>query len=298
MREVDLNLMKTFVLLYETRSVTRTAEAMFITQPSVSHALRRLRRQFNDELFLRSPDGLTPTETAERMYPRLQQALEVIVETVSDAAAFSPRTSERTFRLCATDLGEISLLPAVLARLEDEAPRCTVEVTPLDFADAAQNLRQGRADAVICTPRIDAPDLQRDGLFTENYVGLCASSHPRIGDHPTLADYLGERHIVVHEAAGHVDTDRELTRLGHRRDVAVRVPHFSVLPELLARTGFLSAVPSRVAGLFTRSSDVRTFALPLALPRVEVSLYTYRRALPAPGIEWLRELISQTLRTE
>ncbi|MGP4016213.1 LysR family transcriptional regulator [Saccharopolyspora sp. 5N708] len=293
---VDLNLMKTFVLLYETRSVTRTAEALFITQPSVSHALRRLRRQFDDELFVRSAAGLAPTEIAERMYPRIQQALEVIEETVSGTGRFDPATSQRSFRICATDLGEIGLLPAVLARLEDSAPHCAVEVTPLDMAAAAQHLRQGRVDAVICTPRIDAPDLWRDGLFRERYVGLCARTHPRIGEHPTLAEYLRERHIVVDPAAGHADADQELTRLGHRREVAARVPHFAVLPELLARTRYLAVVPSGVAGLFTRSSDVRTFELPLEIPTVEVSLYTYRRALPAPGIDWLRDLIRRTLR--
>ncbi|MDA3627732.1 LysR family transcriptional regulator [Saccharopolyspora oryzae] len=296
MVDVDLNLMKTFVLLYETRSVTKTAEALFITQPSVSHALRRLRRQFNDELFARSPDGLAPTEIAERMYPRLQQALEVIEDTVSGAGRFDPATSERTFRICATDLGEISLLPPVLARLERNAPNCAVEVLPLDMTAAPQHLRQGRADAVICTPRIDAPDLRRDALFQEHYVGLRARAHPRIGERPTFEDYLRERHIVVDPAAGHVDADVELTRLGHRRAVAARVPHFTALPELLARTNYLSAVPGGVAELFTRSSQVATFQLPFDVPTVEVSLYTYRRALPAPGTDWLRELIRRTLR--
>ena len=111
---MDLNLMRTLVLLYQTRSVTRTAEALYITQPSVSYALRRLRHQFNDELFVRSSDGLQPTDLAEQMYPSLQQALEVIDETVSGARDFDPSTSQRAFRLLATDLGEIGLLPAVL----------------------------------------------------------------------------------------------------------------------------------------------------------------------------------------
>lgn len=296
MTGVDLNLLKAFVLLYETRSVTRTADTLCLTQPSVSHSLRRLRRQFDDELFLRTSQGLTPTELANRMYPQLHQALEVIEETVSGAGEFAPETSRRTFRIRATDLGEISLLPTVLDRLEKRAPHCSVEVTPLDFADAAQHLRQGRDDAVICTPRIDAPDLRRDALFHERYVGLCAQEHPRISERPTLSEYLDERHIAVDAAAGHVDADQELTRLGHQRDVAVRVPHFAVLPELLARTTKLSMVPSRVAGLFTHSSSVRTFELPIEVPTVEVALYTYRRAPPSPATEWLRDMISQVLR--
>ncbi|CAG7585573.1 LysR family transcriptional regulator [Rhodococcus opacus] len=295
MADVDLNLIRTFVLLYETRSVTRTAELLFITQPSVSHSLRRLRRQFNDDLFIRSSDGLAPTVLAASMYPQLHQALEVIDETVSGVGQFDAETSDRTFRICATDLGEISLLPGVLAALETRAPGCAVQVTPLDFASAAEELRQGRADAVICTPRIDAPDLRRDPLFREGYLGLCALGHPRIGVEPGLDDFLAERHIVVDAAAGHVDADQALARMGRRRDIAVRVPHFAVLPELVAQTRHLAVVPSRVAELFTRSSPVRTFALPVEIPNVEVSLFTVRRALPSPGVDWLRELIADVL---
>lgn len=86
--------------------------------------------------------------------------------------------------------------------------------------------------------------------------------------------------------------------MGRHRDIAVRVPHFAVLPELVARTRHLAVVPSRVAELFTRSSPVRTFALPVDIPRVEVSAYTVRRALPSPGVDWLRALIGEVLRSD
>lgn len=296
MTGVDLNLIKTFVLLYETRSVTRTAETLFITQPSVSHALRRLRRQFADDLFVRSRDGLAATALAEKMYPSLRQALDVIDETLAGAGEFDPDITDRTFRVRATDLGEMALLPSVLAALEERARHCSLEVAPLDFGSAAEELRQGRADAVICTPRIDAADLRRDRLFQERYVGLCAVRHPRIGGAPTLDEFLAERHIVVDAAAGHVDIDHALVRMARHRDIAVRVPHFAVLPELVACTRYVAVVPSRVAELFTRSSRVRTFTLPVEIPTVEVSLYTARRSLPSPGVDWLRELIADVLR--
>ncbi|MDI9978847.1 LysR family transcriptional regulator [Rhodococcus sp. IEGM 1307] len=60
MSTIDMNLIRTFMLLYETRSVTGTAERMSITQPSVRHALGRLRKQFNDNLFSRPSNGLQP----------------------------------------------------------------------------------------------------------------------------------------------------------------------------------------------------------------------------------------------
>src|SRR5574340_1374356 len=123
MVSVDLNLMKTFVLLYQTGSVTRTAERLSITQPSVSHALGRLRKQLNDRLFLRSPEGLQPTETARRLYPEIHQALEVIEAAVAGSGTFDPATSNRTFRILATDLVEVCLLATGRAELEGRAPR-------------------------------------------------------------------------------------------------------------------------------------------------------------------------------
>lgn len=296
MANVDLNLIKTFVLIYQTRSATKTAESLYVTQPSVSHALRRLRSQFNDPLFIRSADGLAPTELAREIYPQLHQALGVIEDTVSGAGHFDPAVSEKTFRLRWTDLGEIALLPDVLATVEERAPHCAVLVAPLDYASAADDLRQDRSDAVICVPRIDAPDLRRDALFKEGYLGLCASTHPRIDEAPTMASFMAERHIAIDTAAGHGDPDQTLVEQGHRRTIAVRVPHFAVLPELVARTQHLAVVPARVATLFTRMAPVRTFQLPWSIPQVQVGLFTLRRVLPAPEIEWLRNIIVEVLR--
>jgi DNA-binding transcriptional LysR family regulator len=83
MAEPDLNLVRTFLRLFETRSVTRTAEQMSLTQPSVSHALRRLRKQFNDNLFSRSSGGLGPTERSRKIYPLLRQAMEAVEATMT-----------------------------------------------------------------------------------------------------------------------------------------------------------------------------------------------------------------------
>ncbi|MGV8872563.1 MAG: LysR substrate-binding domain-containing protein [Rhodococcus sp. (in: high G+C Gram-positive bacteria)] len=294
---MDLNLIKTFVLLYETRSVTSTANKLFLTQPTVSYSLKGLRRHFNDDLFTRGPSGLVPTLLATSMYENLRQALEVIEETVGGHNDFDPETTERTFRLCGTDLGEMTLFPGVLGAIAERAPHCQVQITSLDYSTAADQLRMGQTDGVICTPRIDTPSLVRSPLFSEHYVGLCARSHPRIGPIPTLEEYLGERHIDVDSAAGHVDAGKAIDRLGRPRDVAVRVPHFTALPELVSRTDYLAIVPSRVAALFTGSSRVRTFALPVDPQEAEVALYVARRALPSAAIDWLRRLIVDVLHT-
>ncbi|SED73093.1 DNA-binding transcriptional regulator, LysR family [Rhodococcus jostii] len=293
--DYDLNLVRTFLLLYETRSVTRTAECLSLTQPSVSHALGRMRKQFNDSLFSRSTNGLQPTELAISMYPTLRQAIEVIDSTVSGVGQFDSATSRRTFRLHATDLGEVSLLPPVLARIAETAPGVDLHVTPLNFSVVETELRQGQADAVICTPRVTADDFERDVLFPDSYCGICSDAHPRIGRTPTLDEFLGERHIAVDVAAGHTDVDRSLSLLGHSRDVALRISHFAALPQLLETTPYLSIIPASVAEQFCRMADVKIFDLPFDVPAVEISLYTYKRVLPDPGTEWFRRTVKAAL---
>ncbi|MCS5968756.1 LysR family transcriptional regulator [Klebsiella variicola subsp. variicola] len=118
----DLNLITTFVKLYETQSVTVAAERLCVTQPSVSYALAKLREQFDDALFVRNQQGMQPTRLATQLYEGFKEASRSINDAVSEARKFSPSTSKRRFRLALSDLGEIALLPRVLERLNQMAP--------------------------------------------------------------------------------------------------------------------------------------------------------------------------------
>src|SRR3954451_8998308 len=122
MGDLDLNLIRTFVSVHETGSLTRTARALQVTQPSVSHALARLRRHFDDPLFLRTRAGMTPTALAGELYLSFSDSLTRIDQTIDSTRRFEPATSHRRFRLCLTDVGEMSLLPQVLEHIAREAP--------------------------------------------------------------------------------------------------------------------------------------------------------------------------------
>lgn len=295
MAEIDLNLVRTFLRLYDTRSVTRTAEQLSVTQPSVSHALRRLRKQFNDNLFNRAAGGLEPTERARQMYPMLRQAIEAVEATVSGMAWFDPATARRTFHLQATDLGEISLLPPVLALIAQTAPGVDLHVAPLNIATAATALRQGSADAVIGTSPITSADIARHVLVDDVYCGIRSAAHPRIRGTPTLDDFLAERHIAVEASAGHTNVDESLGSRGYARDIALRISHFAALPGLVAQTSYLSVIPSTVSAEMCAQADIEMFPLPFDVPELHVGLYTFRRTLPDPGVDWLRDTVVTAL---
>lgn len=291
----DLNLLRTFAHIYETRSVTKAAEELYVSQPSVSYALGKLRKLFRDELFLRSAQGLQPTQVASSVYPQVRLALGSLDDAVGRVTTFSPATSTRHFRLLLTDIGEIALLPAVLKAIQKAAPAISLEVIPLDYGTAREDLVQGKADAAICTPRIDAPDLFRDHLLEQSYWGICSAQHPRIGDEPDIDQFFRERQVAVSEQLGHEHIQQRMRELDYVQPAAIKLPHFSALPQVLAATDYLSIVPELLAQIFEADGRIKKFRLPFEAPTGDVALYTYRRTTPGPAMEWLRAMIRDAL---
>src|SRR5512140_1803516 len=98
-RDLDLNLLRVFAVVAEAGSVTAAASRLFITQPAVSAALRRLQVATGAPLFVRAGRGLALTARGEQLRAQVQPHLQALVDAALVPAQFDPRTSERTFRL-------------------------------------------------------------------------------------------------------------------------------------------------------------------------------------------------------
>jgi len=291
----DLGMLRVFVAVYRTRSVTAAAESLFLTQPTVSYALGKLRKRFGDELFVRRHQQLVPTRLADELYPRLREIIERLDAVMEATDAFDPTATGRTFRLVLSDVGVTGLLPKILAALSVRAPRASVDVVPLALSHAAEALRLGDADAVVCTPVLDGPDMVRTPLFTQPYIGVRRPDHPRIGSTPSLEAFEAERHVAVAVETGHTAVDLRIRELGIRRDVAIRLPSFTGIAGVLATTTCLGFAPRVYAERSARLGELGLYELPFEVPESVVSLYTIRRDLPSPEIDWLRDLVVETL---
>ncbi|TVT36726.1 LysR family transcriptional regulator [Amycolatopsis rhizosphaerae] len=288
MREFDLNLVRTFVLLYETRSVTATAESLHLTQPTVSYGLQKLRRRFSDELFRRTGNGLVPTTTARALYEPLHAALAEIETAVSGAQSFDPASGRAAFTLCLSDLGEVSLLPRLMAALPSRAPGVTLTVRPLDVVSAVDQLGRGEIDAFIASPPLSSRRVARIPLFSEGYVGMVADSHPRLrGDRAGLKALAAERHIAVFGPAGHEGPRRALEAHGLLERVVLEVTRFSTLPYLVQDGELVATVPRRVAETFAAEHRVRLLELPMEIEPAQVSIYTRHAHARTPAQHWL-----------
>ncbi len=292
----DLNLVRAFVLLYETRSVTATSVALHVTQPTVSYSLQKLRRRLDDQLFRRSAGGLVPTARAVGLYEPLRTALAEIERAVSAAPTFDPTTATTRFTIALSDIGEVSLLPRLLEALLVQAPGVTLRVRPLDVQLSEAQVGLGELDAFVATPVIQSDRIARVPLYQEDYVGVVKTVHPRLlGPSVTHTELETERLVRVLGPTGHTSPARAIEEQGLSGHVALEITRFAALPRLLARTELVAFVPRYVAEVFASVHAVRFFDLPWHVDPVEVAVYARHPHARSAAQQWLVDFMESTL---
>lgn len=293
---LDLNLVRVFVTIYEAGSVTAAAERLFVTQPTISYGLAKLREALQDPLFVRSSNGLMPTMVGTLTYRKFTAAMASIDSAVEMTRSFDPRTSTQRFRVAMSDIGELIFLPPILEKLQRDAPDVELEVVPVAVSEVAGWLAAGKVDAVIG----NLPLLQAAGknvnLFSERYVCLVRKNHPTIGKKLTLDTFLAARHILVSTPfSGHRSIEDVMREHAISRKIALQILHFTILPQLLVTSDLVATVPSRVAQLFESWAPLRSFELPIGIPPFEVRMFWHEHQDDNPGHRWLREIIMSTV---
>ncbi len=285
--DVDLNLLRTFRAVHAARSVSRAAEELGVSQPTVSHDLRALRLFYRDPLFVRSQGGMAPTATADRLAVAVNEALRVLEQALRDNERYDPAASARTFRLHMSDIGETVFLPPVLAALADEAPGVRLEVFQLEQPDIQPALESGRIDLALGYLPVLA-HVERRFLLHERYVVVMRRSHPAAGARPTRRALARLHYAVVRS---HPATARALDALGLAARVRLTLPHFMVLPRILADSDLAVVMPSRLAEAFQQLGDYAVWHPRVGLPAFDVSVHWSWRFDGDPGHRWLRERI-------
>ncbi|MEO8145522.1 MAG: LysR family transcriptional regulator [Betaproteobacteria bacterium] len=286
----DLNLLLVFEAMFRHGSVTRAAAQIDLTQSAMSSALGRLRKQFGDPLFVNTRAGMLPTPRALELAPPLTEALAMVRGAMGSRAAFDPRSSTRSLRIYMTDVGEMVLLPSLMRHLHAHAPAMRLETAQLQAAELAVRLETGDIDLALgYLPQL--PDkIRRARLFEEHYVCMTRPDHPLGRSAPlTLKEFLSARHVLIASmGSGHQTLERTLAERGVQENVALRVPHFVVVPLIVAGTDLVVSLPSRVAGASSRLVKVKVHPLPIPIPSFDVSLYWHERVENDPANQWLR----------
>lgn len=295
MRSLDVRDLSLLEALARTGSVSLTAEALGLSQPSVSLRLGKLRTHFGDPLFVRTPNGMKPTSRAVALAPAVRSALALFEGVEGAERPFDPETSNRLFRICMTNTGQMVVLARLLNRIGSLAPNVRVEVVDLD-ATTPSRLESGAADlAMGFTMELQAGFFQQN-LFTEHYVCLLRRDHPRIAATLTKREFLHESHVAVKTVGtGHWVMEKSMADKGISRKIALWVPSFLGLGEIVAQTDLLAMAPVHLARTMCRDKAVRYVEVPFPMASYVVRQFWHERFHRDPSIRWLREMCVDVL---
>lgn len=294
MSVVDLNQLRTFVVLYELRSVTAVADRLHVTQPTVSYTLRRLRERFSDDLFRREGHDMVPTPRASQLYGPLHEALAKIDAAVNESDTFEPAGFSGELMLGLTSIGEQTFLPPIMTALAREGAHPHLQVERLDSDQVEEGLTRGTVDLAVTVSMISSPRLWRSHVRSVEYVALCSAAQPLPATGPTMFE---DRHFLrVSARGGHVFPLQVLTEHGLMGQVTLTVEEYATVPTVLLATDLVVLLPRHVAEVFCSwFPGLAIFDLPWPGQSSPVSLYTRREASLTPTQKWFRQVVLESV---
>jgi DNA-binding transcriptional LysR family regulator len=295
-RQLDLNLLRVFDAVMSTRSVSRAAEGLGLTQPAVSNALARLRTALDDELFLRTPKGMEPTARALALAAPLKSALDGIDAALVPEHPFDPASARDVFLVGASDHGETALVPRLAAWLAEEAPGIALRVRHADRGDAFALLERGEIDLALGVLPEPPSHMVRVIVMRDRFVSLVRADHPAADDW-TLDAFRAAGHVLVSPTGDERGAvDRALSAMGKARRVAVVLSHYGGLAHLVRATDLVVTLPEHVAVTFAAAQGLVMREPPVRLGPVRLHAVWHRRDERRAAHVWLRRGLQRLAR--
>lgn len=293
-RQLDLNLLATLDVLLTELNVTRAAQRLNLSQPSVSVQLARLREVFGDPLLLPGPRGMQPTARADELREPLRKALEALEGAVAASVAFDPLRANNTWRIVATDYTESAVILPALNRLRTTAPGTRLAIFELNPPRILRQAEQGDVDLIFHLREGSPAALHQRLLFTERYVLVGRLNHPALKRRPTLAQFCKLEQVIVSPDGGGFSaiTDEVLAKSGLKRKVVLSVPHFLFMLEALANSDLVAVLPER---LVKNTVALQVVEPPLTLPGFDMLMLWHERLHRDPAHQWLRQQLVECL---
>lgn len=294
-RQIDLNLYRVFAVVYRERSLTRAAEILCLSQSAVSHAIGRLRQSLDDPLFVREGQGVMPTLVADKLWPDIDAALNLLRLAAARSHDFDPQRDVTQVTFAMNDELEPSLLPPLVAHLRQQllhvplssatpskATTVPISSVRLDRSSLRADLAARRLDIAIDVAQPVSPDIAHAALASDDFV-VVARQPLKL----TRERYFAAQHVIVSSRrTGRAVEDMAMAKLGLERQVVLRCQHYEAACKVVAASDCLLTMPRRQVRL---SSGLAVMAMPLALPDLELHAYWHRQRETEPALIWLRE---------
>ncbi|MDN7702409.1 LysR family transcriptional regulator [Burkholderia semiarida] len=286
----DLKLLQLFDLLYDVRSVTRVAEQLGQSQPTVSIWLGHLREHLHDPLFIRTPGGMAPTPQADALIGPCREILESLRRFTAWEIAFDPATAQRRFRICMTDASHVTLLPRLLAHVRAQAPGVRLEAARID-GNTERALESGEADLAIGYVPWLGGGIYQQKLYDQDWICLVNRHHPRIRGRVGVKQYRSEGHVAITAGTGAQLLEQALRQARIERDVVLELPGFLGLGAIVQTTDLITTLPRHIGETLAQANDLAVHACPIPVEGFAVRQHWHARYHHEAGNRWLRGVV-------
>ncbi|QQU05936.1 LysR family transcriptional regulator [Moraxella osloensis] len=304
LKQLDLNLLRLFIYIFELKNLTHTAEALHLSQSAISHALGRLRQALGDELFYREKGELHPTLYAKRLYPTVKQSfenLEQIFQTnhlLSDSKLGEmAQQSFTTLTIAMHDEIELIVFNKLVSQIHQVLPNCQITSSRLNRSALAHELKVGQLDFAIDVARVVDSEIVHQPLLRDEFVLVLYAPNfaAELANEPTItqAQYFASQHITVSSRRlGLSIEDSLLSKAGWQRQSKIRCQHYATAFQLLKQDKLLLTLPRQLATTFLPPAQGwQILDLPIALSHIELHGYWHQQQQVDPLYGWLRQQI-------
>jgi len=293
MTNIDLRLLTIVNELNKTRSVSQAAENLELSQSAVSMSLARLRKHFNDPLFVRTPDGMEPTPQMSELIELLEKAEGLLETALMHRVVFNPSTSDRLFRLGATDITRVTILPSLMKRLHATARSVGIELQDIS-EETPRLLHAGRLDLAVGYMPSAGSGFCQQRLFKDRFVCAVRTNHSRIEHTVSLEQFESESHVVLTMPGSGIEiVEKALEANRILRKVRLRLPGCFGISSMITGADCLAIVPEQLGKLIASTGRIKLVPLPFVLPPYYVMQHWHERYTHDPASRWLRALIAE-----
>jgi DNA-binding transcriptional LysR family regulator len=292
LNDVDLNLLVALDALLQERNVTRAAERLSVSQPTMSGALGRLRRLFDDELLVRAGRGMRPTALAESLVAPVREILTKVELTLGAARDFEPASDRRTFRVVASDYTALVLIRPLLKVLGREAPNVRLQLREDGLRDYAALLQRGEIDlAIVPSGLARRSEMPTQTILRDRFVAVVWRENVRVGDELTLETLHDLPYLGFRRRGADSNADRRLAEFVSPSNGTTVVESFVIGLHMIRGTSQIAFVQEHLANLFQDAEELRLLEPPVATPPLEEAMSWHYRTDGDPAHRWLRHQV-------
>lgn len=293
---MTLTELRYIVALARERHFGRAAERCFVSQPTLSVAVRKLEDELGVAIFERHRGEVRPTPVGERVIDQARRVLSE-AQAVEDIAREGRDELDGPLRLGAIYTVGPYLLPHLIPELRRNAPHMPLVIEENFTAELARQLQQNELDTVIVAEPFEEPGVTTTPLYDEPFVVVMPQAHPWARrTHIATNDLAGEKLLLL--GPGHCFRDQVLAACPDCRETEVEGhkplagSSLETIRHMVASGLGITVLPQSALGESNRDSNLlitRPFSAPAPSRRIVLA---WRRSFPRPkAIEVLRDAI-------